>query len=55
MSDEPLYCRACGAEDWDCGCIDAVGPFCEICGVSGCDDQGCIDVGGGSDPEPVDG
>lgn len=36
MSDEPLYCPACGRE-WgvegcDCG-SDAEGPYCHVCGV----------------------
>lgn len=41
MSDEPLYCTRCGAEDWDCehGIFnvdghpkgdDGHGPFCEV-------------------------
>lgn len=43
MSDEPLYCTRCGAEDWDCqhgssqpdgsdnpNADDGKGPFCEV-------------------------
>lgn len=35
MSDEPLYCTVCGAEDWNCEHAqqETVGPYCEICGV----------------------
>jgi len=35
MSDEPLYCRTCGADDFCCDCPDptAPGPYCEVCGV----------------------
>ena len=41
-ADEPLYCRACGAEDWDCACADdAPGPYCETCGAPDCGDAAC--------------
>lgn len=39
MSDEPLFCRKCGAEDFACDCSpdpmqDFVdGPYCHYCGV----------------------
>jgi hypothetical protein len=32
MSDEPLYCSACGQEYCDCE-PNVVGPYCETCGV----------------------
>jgi hypothetical protein len=32
MSDEPLYCVACGREDCDCA-YDVEGPYCHACGV----------------------
>ena len=32
MSDEPLYCLACGKESCDCD-SEAVGPYCHVCGV----------------------
>lgn len=40
MSDEPLYCPFCGAEDFGCGCDYREGEgthgppaWCEVCGV----------------------
>jgi hypothetical protein len=32
MSEEPLFCTWCGAEDWDCDCRkDRCGPsYCEV-------------------------
>ena len=36
MSDEPLYCTWCGAEDWSCGHEDdGLGQRCETCGGLG--------------------
>lgn len=40
MSDEPLYCHECGAEDFDCGCMGEPheGPraYCEASGLLVC-------------------
>lgn len=35
MSDEPLFCSHCGAEDFACDCdYDKPGGlYCEVCGV----------------------
>ena len=34
MSDEPLFCQVCGAEDWACPHEPGTtGPYCEVCGV----------------------
>jgi hypothetical protein len=38
MSDEPLYCPHCGAEDFGCDCDPEQVPprekrFCQVCGV----------------------
>lgn len=40
MSDEPLFCTWCGAEDFNCDCDPGTfenqrpaGPYCEVCGV----------------------
>jgi hypothetical protein len=53
MSAEPIFCQACGAEDFECSCgPGARGPYCEICGVADCTDDGCARVGGGS-AEPL--
>lgn len=31
MSNEPLFCTQCGAEDWSCGHDDdGMGPWCEV-------------------------
>jgi hypothetical protein len=43
MSDEPLYCSQCGAEDFNCDCNEQRpdGPFCEECGVNRVENNGC--------------
>lgn len=47
MSDEPLYCTMCGAEDFACDCGDPFpdpcaghGSFCHLCGVKHDADDG---------------
>lgn len=32
MSDEPIYCEKCGAEECECD-FGAEGPYCMACGV----------------------
>lgn len=46
MSDEPLYCTVCGAEDGDCEHDPWAegfepGPYCESCGVIPWPGKGC--------------
>jgi hypothetical protein len=35
MSDEPLFCTVCGAEDFACDHDPRSdhGPYCEVCGI----------------------
>jgi hypothetical protein len=48
MTEEPLYCAACGAEDWACGHDpDAPPParqerHCEVCGVIPTEGAECV-------------
>lgn len=43
MSDEPLYCTQCGAEDFDCECHEELpdGPFCAVCGTNRKENNSC--------------
>jgi len=43
VSDEPLYCSQCGAEDFHCDCHGQLpnGPFCEECGINRKENNGC--------------
>jgi hypothetical protein len=45
MSDEPLYCPACGKENCSCPLPDELAPgqriYCEICGAQTAPDGPC--------------
>jgi len=43
VSDEPLYCVVCGAEDFNCEHEpDAEGPYCDVCGVIPIEGGECV-------------
>ena len=55
MSDEPLYCQVCGAEDWSCGHgPETTGPYCETCGVIPASGKACMFHTRGGRAEPCE-
>jgi hypothetical protein len=53
VSDEPLYCSTCGQECCDHD-LDAVGPYCETCGVIPASGKECYFHKQGGRPEPCE-